>query len=130
MSALGTFLREELRRRGQIPAEFAAESGIEKSTLSRLINGTVKMPDLSTFMVLSDRLGVPLSRLLELAGIPVEALTPAAAAEHLALLVESIPWLAPVVEDIVSLPEDDQNSVVSFVKFLVRRNQGNQDQTT
>jgi transcriptional regulator with XRE-family HTH domain len=125
-SALGTFLREEMRRRGLTQTEFAAEVGIQKSTMSRLVNGVVETPDLTTLMRLADHLNVSLSRLLELIGIPVEKTTPGdvAVAERLALLVDSIPWLAPVVEQIASLPEDDQRSLLAYMDFLRQRNQG------
>jgi transcriptional regulator with XRE-family HTH domain len=132
MSALGTFLREKIRESGHTQTEFAAELGIQKSTMSRIVNGVVETPDLTTLMQLSDGTGASLSQLLGLIGISVEKTIPGdvAASERLGLLVDSIPWLAPIVEQIASLPEDDQNSVLSYIEFLRRKNQGNQGQTT
>jgi transcriptional regulator with XRE-family HTH domain len=127
MSALANFLREQLRARGWSQTDLAAEAGLPKTTVSRLLNDRVDEPELSTLMKLSVALEIPLIRLIELAGFPVEAPAPPAAQhQRLTILAESLPWLTPIVEQLAALEPADLESVLTYLEVLRQRRRPDQ----
>lgn len=124
VSALGNLLREKMKEKGWEQKDLAAESGIPKATISRIVGGKVAEPELTTLWRLSDTLGEPLGKLIELAGFPVEPVTTDDdRRRRLALLVETFPWLELVVDDLAGLQPEDQAAVLSLLDGLRRRRQ-------
>lgn len=124
MSALSNFLRQQLRSRGWDQKDLAAESGLRKSTISRLINDRVEEPELPTLLRLAQTLGVSLGDLMELAGYPVRMPTSQEGQQdRLVALGNALPWLVPVIEEIAALPPGELESVLAYLETLRRRRQ-------
>lgn len=125
MTALANFIRQEIDGRGWNQKALADKSGIPKATISRLVNGQVDEPELSTLMRLSDTLNVSLSKLISLAGFPLDlSSSPQQQHARLITLAESFPWLATVMEEIADLSPEDKESVITYLEVLRWRRQG------
>lgn len=68
-----TFLQVLMRRRGQLPSQFAADVGVSHTSVSRWLSGKEK-PSFSSCVKLSNYTGVSLQRVLHIVGhlVPVE----------------------------------------------------------
>lgn len=120
--ALANFLRNQLEGRGWTQQDLVDETGLARATVSRLINGQIAEPDLSTLHRLADVFEMRMSRLLEICGYPVgDATPPSQQAQRLAALVESLPWLGPVTEDIATLTPDEREGLLVYLETLKRR---------
>lgn len=68
-----TFLQALMRRRGQLPSQFAADIGVSHTSVSRWLSGK-EMPSFTSCVKLANYTGVSLQRLLHIVGylVPVE----------------------------------------------------------
>lgn len=74
MSDLAAYLEREMKQQGWSLRRAAAAWGLDKSTLSMILNNPERVPDLRTLDRLSAGLGVSLARLIELAGFDLGAI--------------------------------------------------------
>lgn len=73
MSDLGRFIEQYIQRRGWTRRQAAINWGYkDSSVLDKIINDPNRVPELSTLDRLARNMGVPLARLLEKVGYPVE----------------------------------------------------------
>lgn len=68
MADLGTFLRREFARRGWSVRKAARETGIDRSTLGKLMRNPEQEPHPATLRQLADGLGMTIARLAVEAG--------------------------------------------------------------
>jgi transcriptional regulator with XRE-family HTH domain len=64
---IASFLKEVMRRRKRLPSQLAADLGISHATVSRWLSGA-DIPSTSSCQRLSEYSGVPLERVLSIAG--------------------------------------------------------------
>lgn len=72
MAELAGYLEREMKQQGWSLRRAATEWGVDKSTLSLIMNKPERRPDPDTLQALARGLGVPFVRLLELAGYPID----------------------------------------------------------
>lgn len=126
INALSLLVHSELERRGWGLRDLARATGISASSLSGLVNPPVdkppKEPRLSTLALLSIALDIPMRRLVEACGYPVEPIDGVSGSEaRIAAVLRSVPALAPVLTQLSELPPDDQAAVLSMIESLQRR---------
>lgn len=124
MSVLATYLRAQLEQRGWTQDRLATESGISPSSLSKILSGHSKTPELATLAQLSQALEVPLRTLVEAAGFTIEDgphSDPDAQKRRVELLLEAAPSLHPLVDRLASLSVEDQQTVWAMVDMLAER---------
>lgn len=68
MADLAAYLEREMKQQGWSLRRAAEAWGVDKSTLSLLLNNPDRTPDLKTLKKLAEGLGVSLARLIELTG--------------------------------------------------------------
>lgn len=124
MQALITFIREEMEHLGITQIELAQRSGIPNSTLSRHLNNEVGEWRPSVIYKIATGLNQPFSKLMSIAGFPVEALAGVSVPDRLAYLIEAFPWLSEMTTDVAELKPEDQQSVLAFIETLQRRQKG------
>lgn len=120
MQALITFIREEMERLGITQLELSQRSGVPNSTLGRHLNNEVGEWRPSVIYKIAVGLGQPFSRLMSIAGFPVEPVGDSVP-DRLASLVSAFPWLSEMSSDVASLKPEDQNAVLAFIETLQRR---------
>jgi transcriptional regulator with XRE-family HTH domain len=115
--ALANYIRERLQGLGWTQKDLAANSGVPAATISRILTRKDYEPDLSTLARLAVALEAPLWRLIMLAGYPISAPSdPEEQTRRYQALVESFPWLLPVVEDFAGLTPDDRESLLTYME--------------
>jgi transcriptional regulator with XRE-family HTH domain len=118
-SILGSLIRVRLNQRGWSATDLAAEAGIAKSTLSRLMNDEV-VPDLATVVKLSDTLAIPLPEVIEATGLSVErGLTSGEREARFVSALEAVPWLKPLLGPLAQLTPEEQASVLSYLEWMI-----------
>jgi transcriptional regulator with XRE-family HTH domain len=121
-SALGDYIEQERNGRNWSYRELEDRTGISRGALYDMQTGKTKTPKLETLYRISKAFGVPLNRLLTIAGFPVEPLADnAALAKHLAELGEALPWIAQIVDDLAKLTPDQKEGVVAYMEAIRRQ---------
>jgi transcriptional regulator with XRE-family HTH domain len=119
-SALGSFIQEELEHRGWTQRDLEIHSGVSDSTIHRIMNGS--SPKLEPLYRIAQALGVPLSRLLTVAGYPVDPLPDTTAqAQRIAEITDALPWVAGVVDDLTRLTPEQRETLIAYLEVLKRR---------
>lgn len=123
MSALATFLREELDRQGITQVELERRTGIPDSTLSRILSGETPEPKGSQIARLAKALGMPFWRLMLIAGITDEVPDdPDAAALALAQAIQVRPELESILRRAEHLSPENRRALEEYAVFLAARN--------
>src|SRR5262245_51954159 len=106
-TALGKFIDDERAKKGWDQLTLAERSELPRSTISRIITGKVRVPDLPTLDRLANTLDVPFKTMIDLALLELRGkhvagghvTTDAEAAARLSVLVAAFPWLSQVADD-------------------------------
>lgn len=123
MFGLYHLLEAELTKRNWSLRDLAAEAGVSISTLSNIKNKDIT-PDLSTLAALSIALKVPLRRIIEACGYPVEGSgTVTSEDDRITALLRAVPELHSFLEPLSSLSPDDRTAVLTYAEMLVQRRQ-------
>jgi transcriptional regulator with XRE-family HTH domain len=119
-SALGSFIQEELEKRGWTQRDLEIHSGVSDSTIHRIMNG--RSPKMEPLYDIAKALGVSFGRLLTLAGYPVEPMTDdAATLQRLQVLFQTFPWLQGEVENLTKLTPDQRAQLRAIMEVMVRQ---------
>lgn len=118
MKQLSAWLQREVAARKGGVREIEELTGVAKSTINRIVNGTQKTPpSLDTLVRLSDKLGQPLIDLVEWSG-----LNPGLPAEDDALVrrlqAEALtdPQLAEILALLRVAPDQDRKAVLTYLR--------------
>jgi len=122
-SGLAAYLRAEIDKRGWPDSRLAEKAGISRSTLTKIFQRPESIPRLDTLYGLAQGLGVPLERLIRICGFEPGEDDGMLDMERQALLVEAIPNLAGIVDDLALMTPGQLQTVVAYI-------QGQQDQET
>lgn len=125
MFGLSSLLQSEIKKRGWTMKDLASRSGVSPAALSKLSNNPDQMPDLRTLSALSTALELPMRRLVEACGIPVEG-DPSDEEERTKALIVSVPELQDLLSMLRELTPDDRASVLAHTEFLVHRHRARQ----
>jgi transcriptional regulator with XRE-family HTH domain len=118
-SGLAAFLRAEIDRRGWSDQQTAERAGIPKSNLSSLLNKPGVVPKLETLDRLAHALEIPLARLIMVTGFSVERDDRRTNDERIATMLEAVPELRGVIEQLLQLPPDDLRTVQGYVEYYL-----------
>lgn len=103
MSALSTFVQEEMARQGINQLELSRRSEVPNSTLDRYLGDQVDEWKPSIILKIADGLKVPFWRLMVVAGYPVDQFDPSSQDRRLGELSDAFPWLQPVAQELTEL---------------------------
>lgn len=118
LAGLLRFIDDELERRNMTQLSLAEKAGISSTTISNWrAQSSKRKPDLDTIKALAFALNVPMCRLLEAYGYPVDLPpeSPAARTEAEAL-VRSSPRLAGLLAEASELPQEQYEQVLALVQ--------------
>lgn len=118
MNRLTLLLKEEMDKRGWSLRDLAAKAEIAPSAVSKLMTDKEREPRLSTLAALAAALEIPLRRVVEAAGFPVEVGT---ADAQLTALAAAVPGLEPFLAHLGDLTPDDRAAVLAMAEALSRR---------
>jgi transcriptional regulator with XRE-family HTH domain len=112
------FLQALMRRRGQLPSQFAADVGVSHTSVSRWLSGKEK-PSFTSCVKLANYTRVPLQRVLHIVGylIPVEE---KAAGE--------LPDFREYVKR--KYPQELDDDLVTIIEDLIERRRGKNGEPT
>jgi transcriptional regulator with XRE-family HTH domain len=106
------FLQALMRRRGQLPSQFAADVGVSHTSVSRWLSGKEK-PSFSSCVKLANYTGVSLQRVLHIVG-------------HLMPAEEKAASELPDFREYVNrkYPQKLDDDVVTIIEDLIERRRG------
>ena len=117
MSGIAELIKSELQKKGLNQQELAERAGISQPALSKLMNKPDMVPELKTLGLLSVALNIPLRRLVEACGFPLEE--PGAVQnvdERLKVVLSAVPELrdlfAQMIED---LTPEDRGAILAYL---------------
>lgn len=131
MEYLRAWLRAEMDRRSWTKRDVATASGgaVSATTVQSLLDGTTKTPTLGILDGLGEVFGVPLWRMIELAGFSVDLTAPGAVADRMARLMEADPMYQRIAAELARLHPDDAAAVVAYLEGARLRRQQESDQS-
>jgi len=96
-----------------------AVEGLQRSTVSRVMNGKVD-PDLATLDMIATALGAPLEALIQAALLDLTGKERSLSLSidedaEMAVLVQTYPWLRPVVRELASLSVEDRRGILAYL---------------
>lgn len=122
MSVFGTYINALMQGRGWSQAELALAVEVAPSTVSNWINNEDPViPKPATLNKLADKLGVSRREMLEHAGFEIEdSPSPEARAGRIAGLIEKMPRVQEITEELFRLPPEDQDVALSVLEAHLR----------
>lgn len=122
MSIFGTYINMLMRGKGWSQADLATEVDVAPSTVSNwLTNTDPVIPKPATLNRLADKLGVTRREMLEHAGFEIEdSPTPEARSGRIANLIEKMPRVKEINEELFSLSPEDQDIALSVLEAHLR----------
>jgi len=122
MSVFGTYINALMRGKGWTQADLAVEVGVAPSTVSNWINSEDPViPKPAALNKLADKLGVTRREMLEHAGFEIEdSPSPEARTGRIAGLVEKMPRVLEINEELFSLPPEEQDVALSVLEAHLR----------
>lgn len=99
-------------------------TSVPRSTLSKIVHGQLKgLPELETLIKLSLAYGLPLWRLVEMAGTDIGlAQTTTEQARRVAVLAEAYPEeMKPLLDRLLRLEPNDLRGVVAYLEAVLQR---------
>lgn len=121
MVDLINFLERQKKELGGLRA-LARKTGVSHNALSNLMTSETAIPELETLVRISQAFGMPLWRIIDLAGFDLGLpRSPSDQAQRLAGLVEQLPEFQPIVSYLLSLQPDDLEGVLTYLESLNRR---------
>lgn len=123
--SLATYLREQMEKRGWNQTELGERAGIPKGTIHNILDNKVQIPKFENLIKLASALDVPLRTILTVAGFNLDGRPELAQQERQAELLRVAPRFRELLDMIAALPEEDQETALTFVEVLARRNQEN-----
>lgn len=122
MSIFGTYINMLMRGKGWSQADLATEVDVAPSTVSNwLTNADPVIPKPATLNRLADKLGVTRREMLEHAGFEIEdSPTPEARSGRIANLIEKMPRVKEINEELFSLSPEDQDIALSVLEAHLR----------
>jgi transcriptional regulator with XRE-family HTH domain len=129
MSALATYIREEMERQDINQLELARRSDIPNSTLGRHLNDEVEEWKPSIILKISEGLGISFWRLMVVGGFPVDVPGSRQTQDRrLTELVAAFPWMLPMMEDMADLDPGDREAVMALLETIHRRREARSKQ--
>lgn len=124
MSAFGSYLHEEMRKRGWNAVRLEIESAVPDATISRILKGAQPSPpNVAKFAKVFEE---EPAKLMALAGYPVgDPSDPDVAEKELLVQVRAFPWLQELIPDILSLSPANR----AVVQRVIRSMREQQDDT-
>lgn len=118
-SSLPIFLQCEIKKRGKDAAWLSRKSGVDKATLSNMMNEPDVVPKIATLKKLADALGVRLGVLIRQVGFDLGTDERHEQADRLAELLEAEPRLAALYDELRQLPPGDLADIEAYVASRV-----------
>lgn len=122
MSVFGTYINALMRSKGWSQADLAAAVDVVPSTVSNWLNNDDPViPKPATLNKLADKLGVTRREMLEHAGFEIEdSPSPEARSGRIAALVERMPRVQEINEQLFSLSPEEQDVALSVLEAHLR----------
>lgn len=122
MSALATFLRDEMDRQKLTRLELERRSGVPDATLGRIINDEVNEVKGSVVAQIAKGLGIPFWKLMQIAGHTTDKPgDPDEEIVRIATTLAAQPDLAEMMRDATVLDPEDRDATRVYMADLQRR---------
>lgn len=132
MSVFGTYIKVLMDGKGWSQADLATAVGVAGSTVSNwLTNDEPVIPKPATLNKLADKLGVSRREMLEHAGFEIEdSGSPEARTGRIANLIEGMPRVKAINEQLFSLSPEEQDVALSVLEAHLRERRLRRTQST
>lgn len=122
MSTFGTYINALIQGKGWSQSDLAVEVEVVPSTVSNWLNNEDPViPKPATLNKLADKLGVSRREMLEHAGFEIEdSPSPLARAGRIADLIEKMPRVKEINEELFALTPEDQDIALSVLEAHLR----------
>lgn len=125
MSAFGSWLDDEMKRRGLNQVRMEELSGVPNATISRILKGA--RPEPVNIAKIAKAFGEEPAKLMILAGYPVgDPADPTEVEKALLVQVRSFPWLEELIPDILSLSPSNQALVQTLIRAMLGQQLGDE----
>lgn len=118
-SALGMWLREQMRKRELDQMAFAKLCKVGPSQMSNLLNDPELKPKYGTLIKISEGLKVDLGELFTLIGYPITRDKRLGKAEQVAIILEDVPAMAGFFDDLLMLRPDQLETMHHFARVMI-----------
>jgi transcriptional regulator with XRE-family HTH domain len=122
MSVFGTYIKALMDGKGWSQVDLAVAVDVAPSTVNNWLNNTEPViPKPATLNRLADKLGVTRREMLEYAGFEIEdSPTPEARAGRIANLIEKMPRVKEITEELFALAPEEQDVALSVLEAHLR----------
>jgi transcriptional regulator with XRE-family HTH domain len=115
-SRLSQYLRDEITRRGWLNKDLAQAAGLKEGSLSYILNNPTSIPRLDTLQALATALDVPLTRLIQLCGYPLESDRFSLEDEQALAHLRSTPLMAVLLGKLMDMPDPARRYLLVLVQ--------------
>jgi transcriptional regulator with XRE-family HTH domain len=115
-SRLSQYLRDEISRRGWLNKDLAQAAGLKEGSLSYILNNPTSIPRLDTLQALATALDVPLTRLIQLCGYPLEPERFSLEDEQALAQVRATPHMAVLLDKLMDMPDTARRYLLVLVQ--------------
>ena len=124
---LAEFVRREMTRRRWSIRDVEGHTGVSRTAIANILNNADAVPTLETLDRLGSTFGLPLWRMVELAGYQsgMPSVSPRNAIERVTILAEAMPQLAELLDEVLELPPSEMAGVLAYLEALKRRRDRN-----
>jgi transcriptional regulator with XRE-family HTH domain len=132
MSEFGSYINALIQAKGWSQSDLAVAVEVVPSTVSNWINNDDPViPKPATLNKLADKLGVSRREMLEHAGFEIEdSPSPAARSGRIADLIEKMPRVKEVTEELFALSPEEQDIALSVLEAHLRERRRRRSQST
>ena len=121
MSELRLLIEAAIKQRGWEIVDLARAAKMNPSSLYKVINTPTQIPNLKTLNIIAKAADIPLGKLIEACGFPLE---PVPEGDEWKVQIEAMISVAPELRDLlgsyVSLNDENRAAVMAIVQAFVR----------
>lgn len=118
---LAELLQRELEKRNWSLRDAEGHTGVSRTALDAILKETTTIPTLETLYRLGDKFGIPLWRMVELAGFSsgiAPSGLPRDRVERALMLSQSMPFLSEVLDRVLELAPADMAGVLAYLEAI------------
>lgn len=126
---LKELLEREMERRSWSQRDVAIHTGVARTSIANILENPDVVPGLETLERFGTTFGIPLWRMVEIAGFDagLPADTPAGISARVAALAGQLPAYREILDRLGEIDPRDAHAVLAYLEILLRRPSGDPD---
>jgi hypothetical protein len=116
MAHLADFLNHQMKINAWSLQKLADEIGISKSGVVYILDNPDSIPKLETLVLIRKRFNMPLWRVVEMAGLPLDLPENVTPQQYAAALAQSSPQLGVIINQLLALDPESLEGVLAYLE--------------